>query len=167
MDFNLNGADFFVIGLIAFSTILAIYRGFVREILTIISWFIAGWLASIFGKNTGELFVFSDSEIIKQILGVAVVFFASIFAAAGLKFLVFKAYAISGPTRLDRFVGSVFGIARGVFVVMIILFIAPANTLKQSWYTDSVLLPKIHVAANVVAQATPESWSKNIHSLHV
>jgi len=157
---DLNAADAFVIGLLLLSTILAIYRGFVREALTIITWIIAAWLAVRLCKTAGEIFVISDSELIKEMLGMVTVFFAVILVGMALKFLVFRAFSIGGPTRLDRFAGGLFGVARAILILMAVLWIAPENTLKQPWYTGSVLVPKIHVLADMTADAVPDSWKK-------
>lgn len=160
---DLNIADAFVIGLILLSTILAIYRGFVREALTIITWIIAGWLAVIFGKEAGQIFVVSDSDTIKEMLGMVTVFFVVVIVGMALKFLVFRAFSIGGPTKLDRFAGALFGFARGMLVIMAVLWIAPENTIKQPWYTQSVLVPKIHIVSDMVADAAPASWKKDLN----
>lgn len=159
---DLNIADAFVICLILLSTALSIYRGFVREVLTIVTWIIAGWLAVLWGKEAGQIFVISDSEIIKEMLGMVTVFFAVILVGMVLKFLVFRAFSIGGPTRLDRFAGCLFGFARGMLVIMAVLWIAPENTIKQPWYTESVLVPKIHIVADMVADSAPDSWKKGV-----
>lgn len=159
---DLNAADAFVIGLVLISTVLAIYRGFMREAVTIITWIIAGWLAVLLGKPTGQIFVISESDLIKEILGMVTVFFAVIFIGMTFKFLVFRAFSIGGPTRLDRFAGGLFGFARAMLVLMAVLWIAPENTIKQPWYTESVLAPKIHVVADMVADAAPDSWKKHL-----
>jgi membrane protein required for colicin V production len=160
---DLNAADAFVIGLILLSTIMAIYRGLVREALTLVTWIIAGWLAVVLGKSAGQIFVISDSDTIKEILGMVTVFFAVVLVGMALKFLVFRAFSIGGPTRLDRFGGGLFGFARGMLVIMAVLWIAPKNTIKQPWYTESVLVPKVHIAADMVADAVPKSWKKDLN----
>ncbi len=159
---DLSAADAFVVGLILLSTVLAFYRGFVRESLTIITFIIAGWLAIHLGKEAGNIFVISDSDMIKEMLGMVTVFFAVVLVGMALKFLIFKAFAVGGPTRLDRFAGALFGFGRAVLVIMAVLWVAPENTIKQPWYSKSITVPKIHLAADMVADATPYSWKKGL-----
>ncbi len=160
---DLNIADYFVVGLVLLSTLIAIYRGFVREVITILVWIIAGWFAFVFGNAAGEIFVFTNSNVIKEMLGMVAVFFTIVVVSMGLKFLVFRAFSIGSPTRLDRLAGGLFGFTRGMLVIMAVLWLAPENTIKQPWYTESMLVPKIKIASNVVTSAIPESWKKDLN----
>lgn len=160
---DLNVADYFVIGLILLSTLLALYRGFVREIITILNWAVAGWFAFVFGNAAGEIFVFTTSDTIKEMLGMVIVFFTVIVLGMGLKFLLFRAFSIGGPTRLDRLAGALFGFMRGMLVIMAVLWLAPESTIEQPWYTESMLVPKIDIASDVVAAAVPKSWKEDLN----
>ena len=47
--------DFVILGIIIFSGVISIFRGFVREILSIITWVLAFWVAWHFSQSLAAL----------------------------------------------------------------------------------------------------------------
>src|SRR5690348_4649003 len=106
---DLNFADGLIILILAISTIIGIYRGFVRELMTIVTWIIAGTVAYMYGKIVGEYIFFVDSTTAKEILGMIAVFIVVVFIGHLLKLVVLKAAKISGVSPIDRLTGALFG----------------------------------------------------------
>lgn len=152
---DLNGADVAVIGLIAVSTLIGVYRGLLRELLTLITWTVAALIAYAYGKNAGEYFTFVQSAGIKEILGILSLFIIIVLIGFIIKLIVCKAAKFSDASRLDRISGFLFGFMRGCALVMAILLLSPDAINKQAWYKKSQTLPKLAIAADVIVNAMP------------
>lgn len=64
LDFN--ALDIGITALLLVSTLIGIFRGFLREMLTIFVWSIAIVVAYIHGKQVGEILSFVESRVVKQ-----------------------------------------------------------------------------------------------------
>ncbi len=158
---EMNTADVLIGCVILLSTVIGIYRGFVREIISVLVWLIAAVVAYIYGKAMGDYLVFFENAAVKEVLGMVLVFIAIVILGLLIKMVVAKAGKLPGVTTIDRIIGAVFGIARGCVLVVLVLLVSSSNIEKQDWYKKSVLLPKFAAAADVTAKATPQSWKED------
>lgn len=157
---DLNVADGFLIALLAMSAIIGIYRGFVREVLTLITWVVAAYFSFLHGKEAGNMFAFVESESIREGFGIALIFFTILLLGSIIKFIICRAFSVAGPSIIDRIGGLAFGVARAFALVIAVFLIAPNSVKDQSWYADSKLIPSLHTAAKFAADATPQLWKK-------
>ena len=58
-----------------------------------------------------------------------------------LNFLMSKLLTITGLKLADRLLGAAFGVARGVIIVLVILFIASMFVSETHLWQDSQLIP--------------------------
>ncbi len=158
----LNTADVVILITILISTGIGIYRGFVREVLTVLTWAVAAVIAYMYGKTLGAYIVFLDSEPVKEALGILGVFILVVSIGYIIKLIVIKAGKLAGVSTIDRVVGALFGILRGCVLVVLVLLVSSDNITNQDWYKKSVLLPKFAKAADVTSKATPQSWKDDI-----
>lgn len=159
---SLNIADVSILILLFISMIISVYRGFLREFATAITWIIAGTVAFIYGSDLGKNLSFIGSEIGKQILGTILVFLAVLVLAYGIKFLLFKIFKITGTSKIDRFLGALFGLFRGGVIVIAVLLASASNIKEQDWYKKSQLLPYFNSMADSIAKSVPDSWKKDL-----
>src|SRR5581483_1287720 len=131
---DLNIADVFIILTLAISIGIGIYRGFIREFLTIITWLVALFFAYIWGKEAGDYIFFVDDPYTKQILGMIAVFFGVIFVGFLLKVIICKVAKISGVSTVDRVTGGFFGALRGCLLIVLVLYMSSKNITNQDWY---------------------------------
>ncbi len=128
-DFTLFDAG--VAGVIFISAVLAYSRGLTREVLSIGGWVVAGIAAFFFAPQVvpfiGEIPVLSDMIGSNCELGVLAAF-AGVFAIALILIALFTPL-ISGAIQksplggLDGGLGFLFGIARGVLLVVVVLVV--------------------------------------------
>ena len=145
---GINVTDGFIILLFVASIALAVWRGFVRELLTLITWILAGYLAFVYGKQVGDMFTFIKSAVVQEWLGMALIFVSVLLIGGILKFLVCRAFSIGGPSTIDRVAGFVFGVLRAVAIMVAIVIAMPGNVTEQPWYKDSKL---IHIVQDGVS----------------
>jgi membrane protein required for colicin V production len=156
--------DYAVLTIIGFSVLLGVMRGLVREVLALAAWavaFIAAWL---FG---GELAAIMPTEIpseeLRRIAGFAVLFFVVLLAMSLVAMAVSQMVKSAGLSVEDRLLGSVFGLMRGVAVVMILVLLAGATALpSQPVWREAALRPLLERVAIVVKSWLPLAVSQHI-----
>ena len=135
--------DAVVIAVLVLSFGLGIFRGIVREILSLSSWIVSIWLAYLFGDNLAIVIVpWLESERLSSLIGYLVVFVAVLVLLSLVVALLFKLFRVVGLSGIDRLLGGLFGCLRGVVIVALLLFIAewtPAS--GQAWFRDSQIMP--------------------------
>ena len=135
--------DAVVIAALVLSFGLGIFRGIVREILSLSSWIVSIWLAYLFGDNLAIVIVpWLESERLSSLIGYLVVFVAVLVLLSLVVALLFKLFRVVGLSGIDRLLGGLFGCLRGVVIVALLLFIAewtPAT--GQTWFKDSQIVP--------------------------
>lgn len=147
--------DWAIIAIIAISTLISLKRGFVKEALSLLIWIIAGAVAWMFG---GSLSVYLESYIqtpsMRVIVGCGILFVATLLVGAMLNFLIGELIRVTGLSGTDRFLGMVFGAARGGLLVVVALGLLSLGPVQQdAWWQESRLIPRFLLVAD---------WSKNL-----
>jgi membrane protein required for colicin V production len=157
----MNLVDLGVIGVIAVSALLGLSRGFVREMLGLGSWVIAGYGAFTFGP---QLVPLANRAIgnpdIAGVAAYAGTFMVLVIVLSLLANLVGRMVRVSALGGLDRTFGTVFGIARGS-AVMIAAYILSGLVLHQPWppaIAQARTVPLLYHGAVWVAAVLPEQY---------
>ncbi len=141
--------DYTIIGIIALSTLIGLIRGLVREALSLIAWVLALWIAFTFSQRFSELFV---AHIATPSVRLAAAFIAlfviTLILAAVVNYLIAKMADKGGLKGTDHTLGVVFGLARGVIVVALLVLLAGATPLpKDQWWSESMLIGRFQTMA--------------------
>jgi membrane protein required for colicin V production len=117
-NFPLNLVDLGVLGVILLSALLAFSRGLVREVLSIGAW-VAAALATIYGlphlRDIARGYI-TVPLVADAVTGVAI-FVVTLIVCAALSHLVARNVRASGLGAVDRSLGLLFGVARGMVLV--------------------------------------------------
>ncbi|MCX8600310.1 MULTISPECIES: CvpA family protein [unclassified Gilliamella] len=142
----MNWVDFTIIGVIVFSALISIVRGFVREALSLISWVLAFFIASRFYVYITGYLTFFESDIIRIAVAIAILFVATLIVCGIVSYIIAQLVQKTGLSGTDRVLGICFGVLRGILVVAAVLFFVDTFTpLSQSpYWTQSQLIPHFH-----------------------
>mgnify|MGYP005815940733 CR=1 FL=1 len=145
----MNLIDVLFVLVAAVSLLVGIWRGLLRELLSIVSWLLAGYLAWRFhGLLMEPLAGVITSPGARQAAAVLVVFIAAVLGLALLSHLLvglLKRSPLRGP---DRALGAVFGGLRGLVLVACAVLLVEATPLQKSlWWQGSSLVPQARVSA--------------------
>ena len=147
--------DWAIIAIIAISSLISLKRGFVKEALSLVTWIIAGVVAWMFGGALSQhLTEFIEMPSARVIAGCAILFVATLLVGALVNFLISELVRVTGLSGTDRFLGMVFGGARGALLVVVLtglLSLAPVQ--QDPWWQQASLLPHFLMVAD---------WSKNL-----
>jgi membrane protein required for colicin V production len=125
--------DWIFVCVLVVSLLLGLWRGFVFEVLSVLSWLAAFVLARWFAMDAVHYLPMSgSSESMRFIAGFAVVFVLCLVMGALLAALVKKLVSAVGLSPLDRALGAVFGLVRGVLLLLVATLFAGMSPIKTS-----------------------------------
>lgn len=126
--------DWAVIAIIVVSAIISLLRGFVKEALSLASWIAALAIARLFtGKLAYLMTDLIESPNWRLAAAFAILFVSSLIVGAMINHLLSEVIRMAGLSGTDRLLGVVFGVIRGIIVVVAILAIMRLFALDSLW----------------------------------
>jgi membrane protein required for colicin V production len=165
--------DAAVIAIALISSLLAMYRGLTREVLSIISWVAAAAAVLYFvlyHKPTAEQIAqqFSPAPVaVVQVVVGGIIFLIVLIVVHLITSRLSDTVLDSRVGMIDRILGLVFGAVRGFILVVIPYMFYEAFVPSQQqpqWVRESISLPYIQTTGNtfrdVLVRIVPQSFSK-------
>ncbi len=116
-----------------FSFLLGAWRGFVFEVLSAANWVAAFFLAQWFALDMAQMLPMAgSSEMLRYVTGFIVVFVLVVFVGGLLARLVQRLFAAVGLQPADRALGAIFGLLRGVAVLLTATVVLSMTPFKAS-----------------------------------
>ena len=143
---TLTAVDWVIVVVLAVSTLLSLWRGFVREALSLAGWVAAFLIANLFVDQMASMLAGTIDNITgRYVASYAILFVATLIIATFVTYLAGQSMWATGLTVLDRLLGTVFGFARGVIIILVVVFVlrqlvSPPDLL---WLDQSVLMPHV------------------------
>lgn len=135
----MNGFDYFVLGVLAVSVLIGVWRGLVREVLSIASWAAALWATKAFGMMGAQAMshLFND-EMVQLAVGYVLVFVGTLMLCGGITALIRLAVTAVGLSFADRVLGAVFGCGRALMFLLVVTVIAGLTSIPQKpWWQEA------------------------------
>jgi membrane protein required for colicin V production len=152
----MNIADYLVIALVVTCTIVGLLRGFLREIIAVVSWVIALIAAGIFGPSLmphlgGAL----ASTQLRPVAARLIVLGAVLLLGSAVAAIVAHFVRLSLFSGMDRLLGFVLGLLRGMLILGVaVLFCEMLHLDGERWWHASMLLPYGERIAGVLRSIT-------------
>lgn len=153
----LNAFDWILLTIVGISTLYGLFRGFIKEALTVTAWAFAAWLSYFYADS---LAVYLEPHIETVSMRVALMVLAlfvlvlsiSSSIRVGMNYLIHRV----GLLGLDFLLGALFGVLRGVLLSML-LIIALMNLgfSEDPWWKKSYLVEKLNPVFVSVADHLP------------
>lgn len=152
--------DGIVLAIVVISALLAMIRGFVREILSIAAWVVAAVVAYMFHADlvpTVEKYI--SQPTIALAVSAAVIFFITLIVVSFITMKISDFVVDSKAGFVDRFLGFLFGAARGVLLIVVALiffnWLVPERN-QPTWVVASASRPTLTDLGNRLLSALPE-----------
>jgi membrane protein required for colicin V production len=131
--------DLVIIGVIALSALISLIRGFVKESISLVTWVVAGLLALRYYAPMADLLEpFINSITLRQWVGGGILFLVTLIVGAIVNFIVSQLVSKTGLSGTDKALGVVFGAARGVLIVTMVVLLASLTPMPEaSWWQES------------------------------
>jgi len=147
----MNGADHLFGIILLASGFIGFLRGFVREAIALLSWLIGLWLAWHFAYLVVPSLGGALAQPgVREWTARAIVLFLVLLAGAGIGAIVSHYMRrASGLAVMDRTLGTVFGVMRGVVVVGLLVIGGRAVNLDlEPWWDRTKSMPVAEAVAN-------------------
>ena len=152
---SLTWVDWAIVAIIVVSALISLTRGFVKEALSLLTWVIAGLVAWLFGGALAELLApYIETPSLRVIAACSILFVMTLLLGGLINYLIGQLVIVTGLSGTDRFLGMVFGAARGALLVVVavgLLSLAPVEA--DTWWRESVVIPHFLLVAD---------WSKSL-----
>lgn len=156
--------DYLALGIVATSVLLGLWRGVVSEALALAAWVLAFFAARMFGATAAAWMPTSLADpLLRQGLGFLAVFLAVLLVVSLARLLLRELLRAVGLGLIDRLLGAVFGIARGMVVVLAAVLVGGMTSMpRQPWWHDAVLAPPLETVILAGKPWLPADLAKRI-----
>jgi membrane protein required for colicin V production len=155
----MNWTDYVIILLLAFSCVAGLYRGLLREVVSLVTWILAvllSWhMAYLIEPHLGGALA---GPAVRPWAARAIIFVIVMMAGAAAGALITHFVRLALLGSVDRMLGFLFGFLRGVVVLGLLAMLCHAVRLNdERWYRDSTLVPYVEHAGNMLRALVGES----------
>ena len=163
----MNWIDFVFIALVVLSGLISLYRGFVREVFSLVTWIVAIWVGVRFaGDAAVHLPAAVGDETLRLGIAFAVIFILVLIVGGVAGILATRLVRGTGLSGTDRSLGVVFGLLRGVLIVALLVFVASLTMLpEEPWWQESRLIPEFERIVAWVLDLLPEGIQERLRDL--
>jgi membrane protein required for colicin V production len=137
----MNWVDIALLVVFVLSIVLGLWRGLVYEVLSVAGWVVAFFVAQRYAGAVAEWLPMEQfAPALRLAAGFALVFIATAFACGLVSWLVKKMVASVGLRPVDRVLGGVFGMARGLLILLgltVVISMTPLQA-EPAWQTSPV-----------------------------
>ena len=156
--------DWIVIFVVVSSMLFAFVRGVTRELIALLAW-VLGFVGAItLSPAVGEMLPpFGGHPAVRYVVAFVGILLAALVAGALIAWPMASLIRKAGLGFVDRFLGAVFGIARGVLAVLAFVLFAGMTALpREDWWQNSALAPPLAVLALSLKPWLPPAWASGL-----
>ncbi len=156
--------DYVLLGIVLVSAMLSLWRGLVREAISLASWIAALWVAMLFFDHLGSwLASWIETRSARNVVAFAILFVVTVLIGGLVNYLAGQLVSKTGLSGTDRALGMIFGIGRGIVIVAVLVMLAGLTALPEDpWWNESVLMPHFQDMAIWLRSFLPDSIAENI-----
>jgi membrane protein required for colicin V production len=104
-----------------------------------------------------------DNPVTRYLAAFALIFLVVVIIGSLLGWVLSRAIRAIGLGFVDRLLGAVFGVARGVLIVVIAVLLAGLTTLpRQEWWQNALLAPPLVIAALSLRPWLPQALAQRL-----
>jgi len=156
---GMNALDWVVVAVIGASILLGLLRGFVRETISLAGWIAGIWLAFRFAVGiSASVPLAQDWPLARTAVVAVLIVVGCVFAAALVGWLVRELIKAAKLSAADRTLGGLFGLARGVLIIALAVFLVRDTALyREPLWRESLVLPQIEAALAFALRQFPDA----------
>lgn len=156
--------DLAIVGVILLSTLLAFVRGVIREVIALVSWVVGFAAAFAFAPALGAIIPeIPGYPAVRYLIAFAAILIAALVAGALIAGPLARIIRAAGLGFVDRFLGSIFGVVRGVLLVVAFVLVAGLTSLPRAdWWQNAALVPPLVALSLAVKPWLPQRWAERL-----
>jgi membrane protein required for colicin V production len=159
----MHWVDIIVFVVIGFSVLIGLFRGLVKEAISLATWVLGIWVGLTFSPNVAQLLPFKvGDQTVQMVIAFVVIFLALLVAGGIINYLMGQLVDKTGLSGTDRTMGLVFGFMRGVLIVSVMVLLATlTNMPNEGWWQQSLTLPYFHDIALWLKDQLPDTLAQH------
>jgi membrane protein required for colicin V production len=161
----LTAFDYAALAVVALSALRGAWRGLLSEVFGLIGWVAAFFVAC---RYVGVLVPYIPATwpgggLTQWLLAFAAVMVGVVIIASVVGALITRIVAASGLNGVDRSLGLLFGLARGVVIVLVLVALAGLTDLpKQEFWRDALLRPYAEQGVHTLKPFLPRALAEYV-----
>jgi len=158
--------DWIFVAVLLTSLVVGAWRGLVFELLSLAGWVVAFFAAQWFAADVGARLPMGDTDgALRHAAGFLVVFIGAVFACGLVAWLTKKLIEAVGLRPADRTLGAVFGVLRGVVLLLAAVLVAGWTPMHEAaWWKESQGAPILEQALKELRPVVPEGFARHLPS---
>jgi membrane protein required for colicin V production len=156
--------DYLVLFVLLASVVISTMRGLVKEILSLVSWVVAFVVANAYGAQLAPLLPAMIPGEAVRLMVAFVALFLGVRILMGLLTLAIDALVkASGLSLADRGLGGLFGLARGIVIVLFAVILSGMTSIpQQDFWKDALLSPMAETGARTIKPFLPAAFAQHV-----
>ncbi|QAU34727.1 CvpA family protein [Janthinobacterium sp. 17J80-10] len=156
--------DYLVLFVLVCSIVISTMRGLIKEVLSLLGWVVALVVANAYGQDlAGMLGGVIPGAVMRLIVAFIVLFIGVRLLMALFALAVDAVIRRSGLGVADRGLGGLFGLARGLVLVLAAVLLCGLTAIpQQPFWKNALLSPLAETAAHTVKPFLPGAFAGNV-----
>jgi membrane protein required for colicin V production len=156
--------DYVVLFILVSSVVISTMRGLVKEILSLAGWVAAFIVANAFGAKLAPMLPSVIPGDALRLIVAFIALFLGVRVLMGLLALAISAVIeASGLTLADRGLGGLFGLGRGIVIVLAGVILCGMTSIPhQAFWKDALLSPMAETGARTVKPFLPAAFAQHV-----
>lgn len=157
--------DYIVIFVLAASIVIGLLRGLVKELLALAGWIVAFIAANAYAADLAQMLPTAvPGEPLRLILAFIALFIGVRLLMGLLGMAIDALVTAGGLTMADRGLGAIFGIGRGIVIVLAgVILCGMTSVPKQDFWTQALLSPWAESGVRTVKPFLPAALAQHVH----
>ena len=156
--------DYIVIAVVAASVLLGIWRGVVGEIIALVAWVLAFFAARWWGDEVANSVLNAISDpALRLVAAWVLIFIVVLMLMALLRLAIRGLLKALGLSPTDRLLGMIFGVARGLVIVLALVVVGSMTmAAQQKWWVEAYFSATLETAVMAGKPWLPQEIAKRI-----
>jgi len=156
--------DYLVLFVLVCSVVISTLRGLVKEILSLLSWVVSFVIANAYGEELAHLLPAMIPGNSTRLIVAFIALFIGCRILMGLLMLALDAVIkASGLSLADRGLGGLFGLARGLVIVLAAVLLCGMTAIpRQPFWRDALFSPLAETAARTAKPYLPGDFARHV-----
>lgn len=156
--------DYLVLFVLVCSVVISTLRGLVKEILSLLSWVVSFVVANAYGEALANLLPdMMPGKATRLIVAFIALFIGVRLLMLLLSMAVDALVKASGLTLADRGLGGLFGLGRGLVIVLAVVLLCGMTAIpRQPFWREALLSPLAETAARTVKPYLPGDFASHV-----
>lgn len=156
--------DYLVIFVMVTSVIIGLMRGLVKEVLSLAGWVVAFVVANAYAASLAVMLPEAVPGVVLRLIVAFIALFIGVRILMSLLSMALGALLDAGGLGLfNRALGAVFGIGRGLVIVLAAVTLCGMTSLpQQDFWKDALLSPYAESGARIVKTFLPAAMAQHV-----